>query len=81
MYSFRENGEINLTICYPAPHFNLLFVYNFAEIESTFPVPFCDYVADCLSLRGMVSICLIWKGKYDWSGSIGGNYLKGGLIT
>ena len=32
----------------------------------TFPVPFWDYVADCLWLRDIVSICLIWKGKYDW---------------
>ena len=66
MYSFRENWKINLTICYTSPHFNPSFVYNFTEIESTFPVPFWDYVADCLWLRGMVSICLIRKGKYDW---------------
>ena len=42
-----------------------LVVYNFTEIESTFPVPFWDYVADCLWLRDMVSIYLIRKGKYD----------------
>ena len=41
-------------------------VYKFSEIESTFPVPFWDYVADCLWLRGMVSICLLRKDKYDW---------------
>ena len=41
-------------------------VYNFSEIESTFSVPFGDYVADCWWLRGMVSICLIGKGEYDW---------------
>ena len=41
-------------------------VYNFNEIESTFPVPFWDYVADCWGLRGMVSICLIGKGEYEW---------------
>ena len=67
MYSFRENWKINLTICYTSPHLNPSFVYNFTEIESTFPVPFWDYVTDCLWHRGMVSICLIWKGKHDWS--------------
>ena len=41
-------------------------VYNFTEIESTFPVPFWDYVADCLWLCDMVSICLMRKGKQDW---------------
>ena len=34
-------------------------VYNFSEIESTFTVPFWDYLADCWWLRGMFSICLI----------------------
>ena len=57
--------EINLTVCYTAPCFNLQFVYNFPEIESTFPVPFWNYVADYLCLCAMVSICLIRKGKYD----------------
>ena len=66
MYSFRENWKINLTICYTTPRFNPSFVYHFTEIETTFPVPSWDYVADCLWLRGMVSICLIWKGKYEW---------------
>ena len=66
MYSFRENWKINLTICYTAPRFNSSFFYHFTEIETTFPVPSWDYVADCLWLRGMVSICLIWKGKYEW---------------
>ena len=66
MYSFRQNWEINLTICYDAPRFNPQFVYNFTEIESTFPLLFWDYVADCLWLLGMVSSCLIRKGKYDW---------------
>ena len=73
MYSFRENWKINLTIRYTAPRFNPSFVYNFTEIESTFPVLFWDYVADCLWLRGMVPICLIWKGKYEW-------FLQGGLL-
>ena len=41
-------------------------VYNFSEIESTFSVPFGDYVADCWWLRGMVSICLIGKSEYNW---------------
>ena len=35
-------------------------------MESTFTVPFRDYVADCWWLRGMVSICLIGKSEYDW---------------
>ena len=41
-------------------------VYNFSEIESTFSVSFRDYVANCWWLHGMVSICLIGKGEYDW---------------
>ena len=41
-------------------------VYNFTEIKCTFLVPFWDYLADCLWVRGIVSICLIKKGKYDW---------------
>ena len=41
-------------------------ICNFTEIESTFPVPFWDYLANCLWLGGMVSICLIRKDKYDW---------------
>ena len=53
----------NLTYC---SSFQPVFVYNFSEIESTFSVPIWDYVADWWWLRGMVSICLIGKGKYDW---------------
>ena len=41
-------------------------VYNFREIKSTFPLPFWDCVADYWWLHGMVSICLIRKGKQDW---------------
>ena len=41
-------------------------VCNFTEIESTSPVPFWNYVANCLWLCHMVSVCLIKKGKYDW---------------
>ena len=66
MYSFWENWEVNLTICYTAPRCNPKFVYNFPEIETTFPVLFWDYVADYLWLRGMVFICLMRKGKYNW---------------
>ena len=43
-----------------------LLSFTFTEIKSSFPVPFWDYVADCLWLRGMVSISLIRKGKYEW---------------
>ena len=42
-----------------------LVVYNFSEIETTLPVLFWVYVADFWWLRGMVSICLIRKDKYD----------------
>ena len=48
-------------------------VYEFTKIESNFPVPFWDYVANCLWLHGMVSICLLRKGKYDW-------FLREGLL-
>ena len=41
MYRLRENWEIDLTICYTAPRFNPQFLYNFPEIEGTFPVLFC----------------------------------------
>ena len=41
-------------------------VYSFSEIGSTFPVLFWHYVANCLWLPGMVSICSIGKCKYDW---------------
>ena len=44
----------------------ILVISNFSEIESTFPVLFGDCVADCWWLCGIVSICLIRKGKYDW---------------
>ena len=73
MYSFRENLEINLSFSYAALRFNPQFVYNFTEIESTFPVLLWDYVADCLWLHGMISICLISKRKYDW-------FLQEGLL-
>ena len=68
VYSFRENWETNLTNCHTVLRFNpYLFTISLnTEIESTFPVPFWDYVADCLWLRGMVSIGLLMKGKYDW---------------
>ena len=66
MYSFRENWEINITTCHNVPRFNPQLFTNSLQIESTFPVPFWDYVADCLWLCGMVSICLLKKGKYDW---------------
>ena len=40
-------------------------IYNFNEMESTFPVPFRDYVTDCYGSVAwfMVSICLMGKGK------------------
>ena len=41
-------------------------VYNFSEIKSTFQVPFLKLRGDCWWLRGMVSICLTRKDKYDW---------------
>ena len=41
-------------------------IYNFSEIESTFPMPFWDYVVNCWGFRGMVSICFIGKGEFDW---------------
>ena len=56
------NKSHNLTYCSSFEP-----VYNFSEIESTFSVPFEDYVADCWWLRGMVSFCLIGKGEYEWS--------------
>ena len=67
MYSFRENREINITICHSKfASLQSVVVFKFTEIEGTFPVPFWDYVANCLWLRDMVSICLLRKGKYDW---------------
>ena len=45
--------------------FQSVVVYNFTEFESTFPVLFWDYLADCLWLLDMVSICLMRKGKKD----------------
>ena len=56
------NKSHNLPYCFS--HQSVVF-YNFTEIENTFPVLFWDYVADCLWLRGMVSICLLREGKYD----------------
>ena len=53
-------------------------VYNFTEIESTFPVPFWDYVADCLWLRDMVSICLMRKDK--WTDSSTKDFSLIGLV-
>ena len=41
-------------------------VNNFSETESTFSVPFGDYLAHCWWLCGMISICLIGKGEYNW---------------
>ena len=52
----------NLTYC---SSLQPVVVYNLNEIESTFPLPLWDYVANCWWLCGMVSICLIKKGKYD----------------
>ena len=43
-----------------------VIVYNFTEMEITCPGPLWDYVADCLWLRGLVSICLMRRTKYDW---------------
>ena len=57
------NKSPNLTYCFSLQP---IVVYNFSEIESTFSVPFGNYVADCWWLRGMVSICLIGKGEYNW---------------
>ena len=57
------NKSPNLTYC---SSLQPIVVYNFSEIESTFSVPFGNYVADCWWLRGMVSICLIGKGEYGW---------------
>ena len=57
------NKSHNLLYC---SSLQSVVVYNFTEIESTFPVPLWDYAADCLWLQGMVFICLLRKGKYDW---------------
>ena len=62
MYSFKRNWEINLKICHTVPRFNT----KFTGIESTFPVPFLIYMANCSWFFGMVSIGLIRKGKDDW---------------
>ena len=43
-----------------------IVVYNFSGIKNTFSVPFGDYVANHWWLCGMVSICLIGKGEYNW---------------
>ena len=58
------NKSHNLTHC---SSLHPIVVYNFSEIESTFPLSFWNYVAKCWWLCGMVSICLIRKGKYGWS--------------
>ena len=55
------NKSHNLTYC---SSLQPVVVYNFSE--STFSVPFGDYVTDYWWLCGMVSICLIGKGEYDW---------------
>ena len=64
------NKSHNLPYC---SSIQSVVAYNFTEIESTFPVLLWDYVADCLWLRGMVSFCLLRKGKYDW-------FLQKGLL-
>ena len=56
------NKSHNLTYCFS---FQTVVVYNFSEIESTFPVSFWDYVAGCWWLD-MVFMCLIRRGRYDW---------------
>ena len=63
MYSFRKlKKSHNLACC---SSLQPVVVYNFSEIESTFPVPF-------LKLRGQLLMAswhgfhLIRKGKYDW---------------
>ena len=58
-----ENKSDNLTYC---SSLQPTVVYNFSKIESTFPVPLWGYVSNFWWLRGMVSICLIRKGKYNW---------------
>ena len=61
---FRKlrNKSHNLPYC---SSFQSVVVYKSTEIKSTFPVRFWDYVAGCLWLRGIVSICFLRKGNYD----------------
>ena len=58
-----RNKFYNLTYC---SLLQPLVIYNFSEIESTFLALFWDCVANCRWRFGMVSICLIKEGKYDW---------------
>ena len=57
------NKSLILTYC---SSLQLVVVYNFSEIKSTFPVPFWDYVANCWWPHGVVSICFVGKSEYDW---------------
>ena len=57
------NNSHNLTYCFSLQS---VVVYNFSDIVRTFLVPFWECVADCSSLRRMVFICLIKRGKHDW---------------
>ena len=50
----------NLAYC---SSLQLAVVYSFSEIESTFSVPFWDYVANCWKLRGRFPF--LWKGKVN----------------
>ena len=65
MNTFREKWGINLKIWHTVPRFSTKLLV-IGEIESTFPVSFWDYLAECWWLRDMVSICLKRKGKYEW---------------
>ena len=52
----------NLTHCFLLQP---IAVYSSSEIESTFSVTFWEYVTDSWYPIGLVSICLIRKGKHD----------------
>ena len=58
-----RNKSQNLPCC---SSLQSVVVYSFTEIESTFPMLFWDYVADCLWLCDVVSIRLMRKDKQDW---------------
>ena len=70
--SFRENWEINITICHTVPRFNLQLFTNSLKSKVVFQC--CSKIMwPTVLLRGMVSICLLMKGKYDW-------FLQEGLL-
>ena len=65
MYSFRENWEINLRVCHTVAHFSR-YLFTISLISKVLFQCRSEITWPTFWLRGMVSICLLRKGKCDW---------------